>query len=139
MIKLKVGDKEVDVMKGFVFHITTKLPNPSYTPEVRLHRNNDSTTTTPLLLFTPSFSLSLPPLPSLQISACTAIIDFTVTVKGLEDQLLGRVILTEKQELELERVKLMEEVTSNKKKMKELEDSLLYRLTSTKVSNTATL
>ena len=52
---------------------------------------------------------------------------------------MGCVILTEKQELEVERAKLMEEVTSNKKKMKELEDSLLYHLTSTKVSNTATL
>ena len=39
------------------------------------------------------------------------------------------------QELESERVKLMEEVTANKKKMKELEDNLLYRLTSTKVSS----
>jgi len=29
-----VGDKEIDVMDSFRFYVTTKLPNPTYTPEV---------------------------------------------------------------------------------------------------------
>jgi dynein heavy chain len=99
--KVVFGDKEIDWVDGFSLYITSKLPNPRFTPE---------------------------------IYAKCSIIDFTVTSKGLEEQLLGRVIMKEKQELETERSKLMEEVNGNKKKMKQLEDNLLERLTSTKGS-----
>ena len=47
---------------------------------------------------------------------------------------LGRVILTEKAELESERIAMLEDVNMNKKKMSELEDNLLYKLTSTQGS-----
>ena len=91
-----------DVNHAFRLYITTKLANPSFTPE---------------------------------ISAKTSVIDFTVTIKGLEDQLLGLTILKEKAELEAERVKMLEDIQANNKRMKELEDNLLMRLSNSKVSS----
>ena len=61
-----------------------------------------------------------------ELSAKVTVIDFTVTTVGLEDQLLGKLILKEKNELEVQRKTLVEEVTTYKKKIKQLEDDLLF-------------
>ena len=87
----------MDITDGFYLYITTKLPNPAYSPE---------------------------------ISARCAIIDFTVTLQGLEDQLLGRVIKMEKSDLEKDRIRLAEDVLENKATVMELENNLLEKLNS---------
>jgi dynein heavy chain len=92
---LQLADKEVDFDDGFGLFLTTRLPNPHYSPE---------------------------------LSAKVTVIDFTVTQTGLEDQLLNRLILKEKYELEEQRKALVEEVTAYKRKIKQLEDDLLFRL-----------
>merc|ERR1719197_1321029 len=65
-----------------------------------------------------------------ELCAQVAVINFTVTMGGLEQQLLGRVVQRERAELEEQRQKLVEEVNSNQKLLKGLEDDLLYRLAS---------
>ncbi|BFZ18669.1 hypothetical protein BsWGS_21707 [Bradybaena similaris] len=56
------------------------------------------------------------------------VINYTVTLKGLEDQLLSVIVKFERKELEEQRERLIQETSVNKKLLKDLEDSLLREL-----------
>jgi dynein heavy chain len=98
-LSIKVNDQDMAFDEKFCFYMTTKLPNPSFTPE---------------------------------IFAKCLVIDFTVTQSGLEQQLLSQVISKEKSELNDESLKLSEEINSNEKRRKNLEDRLLKQLAESK-------
>lgn len=65
-----------------------------------------------------------------ELQAKTTLIDFTVTLKGLEEQLLGRVIGKEQKALEEQLNQVLGEVNLNTKSLMQLDSSLLERLTS---------
>ena len=94
---INVSDKMMDFHVNFRLYFTTRLPNPSFSPELQ---------------------------------AKTTLIDFTVTQKGLEEQLLGRVIGKEQKALEEQLQQVLEEVNENTKSLMQLDASLLERLTS---------
>uniref|UniRef100_A0A8C6ZHZ5 Dynein axonemal heavy chain 10 n=1 Tax=Nothoprocta perdicaria TaxID=30464 RepID=A0A8C6ZHZ5_NOTPE len=56
------------------------------------------------------------------------VINYTVTLKGLEDQLLSVIMGYERRELEEQRESLIQETSENKNLLKDLEDSLLREL-----------
>ncbi|XP_021370512.1 dynein heavy chain 10, axonemal-like isoform X1 [Mizuhopecten yessoensis] len=56
------------------------------------------------------------------------VINYTVTLKGLEDQLLSVIVKFERRELEEQRERLIQETSVNKKLLKDLEDALLREL-----------
>ncbi|GMH89960.1 hypothetical protein TrVE_jg7050 [Triparma verrucosa] len=85
--------------------------------------------------FDPKFQLyfisRLPnPMFSPELQAKTTLIDFTVTQKGLEEQLLSKVIGKEQKALEDQLNQVLEEVNNNTKSLMQLDASLLERLTS---------
>ncbi|KAK8861127.1 hypothetical protein M9Y10_012822 [Tritrichomonas musculus] len=63
-----------------------------------------------------------------EIQAQTTVINFTVTLDGLEEQLLGNVVKHEKPGLEEQKADLIKQMNEDKITMKGLEDSLLERL-----------
>ncbi|KAG4073254.1 hypothetical protein HA402_008600 [Bradysia odoriphaga] len=94
-LKVKLSDKEIEYNSDFRLYITTKLANPTYSPE---------------------------------ICARTSLIDFAVTMQGLEDQLLGRAIMHDKRELEEERTNIIITMSTNRRKIQQLEENLLKQL-----------
>uniref|UniRef100_A0A8C9ZPR8 Dynein axonemal heavy chain 1 n=1 Tax=Sander lucioperca TaxID=283035 RepID=A0A8C9ZPR8_SANLU len=96
---LKLGDSVIPYQEGFKMYITTKLPNPHYSPEV---------------------------------STNVTIINFTLSPSGLEDQLLGQVVAEERPDLEEAKNQLIISNAKMKQELKEIEDEILFRLSSTK-------
>ena len=74
--------------------------------------------------------LSNPHLTTLHFSY-SKVINYTVTLKGLEEQLLSSLVKIERRELEEMRDSLIQEIFENKQQQKTLEDSLLRELTTT--------
>merc|ERR1719316_227870 len=92
---INVSDQNMDYSPKFALYMTSRLPNPHFSPE---------------------------------LSAKCTVIDFTVTLKGLEQQLLGRVIGMEMRSLEETMAALLEEITNNVKTLQLLDKQLLDRL-----------
>lgn len=83
-----------------------------YDPGFRLYLNTK--------LANPKFSPS--------VFAKSMVINYTVTVQGLEGQLLGVVVAQERPDLEEQRNAIIKETSINKKLLKDLEDMLLREL-----------
>jgi dynein heavy chain len=62
----------------------------------------------------------------------TTLINFTVTMQGLEEQLLGDVVSKEMPAIEKKKAQLLINIAADQKKLKEIEDSILRSLTETK-------
>jgi dynein heavy chain len=93
---INVSDEQMEFSEKFKLYMTSRLPNPHFSPE---------------------------------LSAKCTVIDFTVTLVGLEQQLLGRLIGMEQKILEETLAQLQEECTSNTRALKVLDENLLNLLT----------
>ncbi|KAK0056678.1 dynein heavy chain 1 axonemal-like isoform X1 [Biomphalaria pfeifferi] len=98
---IKLGDAVIPYHDDFKFYMTTKLPNPHYTPEV---------------------------------STKVTLVNFTLSPSGLEDQLLGIVVAEERPDLEDAKNQLIVNNAKMKQELKEIEDRILLRLSSSEGS-----
>ena len=100
VLKVKIGDNDVDVPMGrsekdFILYMTSKLPNPSYTPE---------------------------------IMGKASVINYTVNLSGLAEQLLSEVIKNENPQQEADRNMLITSTSENLQTLKNLQSKILESL-----------
>ncbi|KAI9224346.1 dynein heavy chain and region D6 of dynein motor-domain-containing protein [Blastocladiella britannica] len=96
-VVIKLGENVLPYHPDFRLYITTKLPNPHYSPE---------------------------------ICAIVTLLNFTLAASGLEDQLLAIVVANERPDLEEAKNQLMLSNAQMKKELQEIEDKILYLLSS---------
>jgi dynein heavy chain len=108
-----VMEKEI-IVKGKSMSINVGDKNMDYNPSFMMY-----------------FITRLPnPHFSPELQAKTTVVDFTVTQKGLEEQLLGKVISKEQHALEEQLNQVISDVNANTKTLLKLDNDLLNRLTS---------
>jgi len=105
---IKIGDKEIDLMVNKDPETGMPMGDPNY----RLYLQTK--------LPNPHY------IPEVQ-AQCT-LVNFTVTEKGLEEQLLASVVARERPDLEEQKAELVAQQNDFTIKLKQLEDNLLYML-----------
>lgn len=67
-----------------------------------------------------------------EVAVKVTLLNFMITLEGLEDQLLAIVVAKERPELEEERQQLVQQTADNAKALKEVEDNILNTISSSK-------
>jgi hypothetical protein len=98
---ITLGDSQIEWKDEFQLYMTTKIANPTYSPEVM---------------------------------GKVSIINYSVTIDGLQQQLLNVVVEYERPDLEKERQTLIQSMSENRQTLKMLEDTLLRELANSKGS-----
>ncbi|CAM39593.2 putative dynein heavy chain [Leishmania braziliensis MHOM/BR/75/M2904] len=92
---VRIGDTAIPYDRNFKLYLTTKLPNPTYTPETIV---------------------------------TVSLLNFFITPSGLEEQLLGKTVEKERNDLEVEKQRLTRSNAEKKSELKDLQDNILVLL-----------
>lgn len=111
---IRLGDATVDYDKNFRFYISTKVVNTL--PISAFHYNQYLAT-----------KLSNPHYPP-ELCVKVNLLNFMATQDGLQDQMLGKVVALEQEELEKRRAQLVVEDAENQRQLKDIEEEILRLL-----------